>query len=142
MQSRSSQSAAMAITETETYQTMLARAHRRTGGVPPEGIVRHVLSVTHGGDWPVQRDALEAVLRRCALESAGLAVEVFPSLQMRLVCSRAPAQNSPLNACTRTRVCAPHEQARTPDAEKSETPKRPRNIRESLLLFYAQRQLN
>jgi len=34
--------------------------------VPPEQIVRHVLSVTHGGDWPVQRDALEAVLRRCA----------------------------------------------------------------------------
>ncbi len=27
---------------------------------------RHVLSVTQGGDWPVQRDALEAVLRRCA----------------------------------------------------------------------------
>jgi hypothetical protein len=28
--------------------------------------VRRVLSVTHGGDWPVQRDALDAVLRRCA----------------------------------------------------------------------------
>jgi hypothetical protein len=66
MQSRSSQSDAMAITESETYQTLLARAHRRTGGVPPERIVRHVLSVTHGGDWPVQRDALDAVLRRCA----------------------------------------------------------------------------
>jgi superfamily II DNA or RNA helicase len=66
MQSRSSQSEAMAITEGEAYQTLLARAHRRTGGVPPERIVRHVLSVTHGGDWPVQRDALEAVLRRCA----------------------------------------------------------------------------
>jgi len=66
MQSRSSQSEAIAITESETYQTLLARAHRRTGGVPPERIVRHVLSVTHGGDWPVQRDALDAVLRRCA----------------------------------------------------------------------------
>ncbi|MBI3047738.1 MAG: DEAD/DEAH box helicase [Acidobacteria bacterium] len=57
---------AIAITESETYQTLLARAHRRTGGVPPESIVRHVLSVTHGGDWPVQHDALDAVLRRCA----------------------------------------------------------------------------
>ena len=57
---------AIAITQSETYQTLLARAHRRTGGVPPERLVRHVLSVTHGGDWPVQRDALDAVLRRCA----------------------------------------------------------------------------
>jgi hypothetical protein len=28
--------------------------------------VRHVLAVTHEGGWPVQRDALDAVLRRCA----------------------------------------------------------------------------
>jgi hypothetical protein len=47
-------------------QTLLTRAHRRTGGVPPERIVRHVLSVTQGGDWSIQRDALDAVLRRCA----------------------------------------------------------------------------
>src|SRR6266851_1608538 len=66
MQNRSSQPEPIAITESETYQTLLARAHRRTGGVPPESIVRHVLSVTHGGDWPIQRDALDAVLRRCA----------------------------------------------------------------------------
>src|ERR1700680_5099044 len=65
MQSRSSQPKAIAITESETYQTLLARAHRRTGGVPPESIVRHVLSVARGGDWPGQRDALDAVLRRC-----------------------------------------------------------------------------
>ena len=66
MQSRSFQPEAIAITESETYQTLLARAQRRTGGVPAERIVRHILSVTHGGDWPVQRDALDAVLRRCA----------------------------------------------------------------------------
>ena len=57
---------AIAITESETYQTLLARAHRRTGDVPPDRIVRLVLSATQGGDWPVQRDALDAVLRRCA----------------------------------------------------------------------------
>src|SRR6266545_7333356 len=66
MQSRSALSDEVATTETETYQTLLARAHRRTAGVPPESIVLHVLSVTQGGDWPVQRDALDAVLRRCA----------------------------------------------------------------------------
>jgi hypothetical protein len=66
MQSRSSPLDAVAITESEAYQALLARAHRRTGRVPPESIVRHVLSVTQGGDWPVQRDALDAVLRRCA----------------------------------------------------------------------------
>ncbi|MGH9373549.1 MAG: SWIM zinc finger family protein, partial [Vicinamibacterales bacterium] len=57
---------AIAITESETYQMLLARAQRRTGAVPSESIVRHVLSITQGGDWPVQRDALDAVLRRCA----------------------------------------------------------------------------
>jgi hypothetical protein len=66
MLSRSSQSDAVATTESETHQTLLARAHRRTGGLPPETIVHHVLSVTHGGDWPVRRDALDAVTRRCA----------------------------------------------------------------------------
>lgn len=60
------QNEATVITETEAYQTLLARAHRRTGSIPPESLVRHVLSVTDGGDWPVQRDAFEAALRRCA----------------------------------------------------------------------------
>jgi hypothetical protein len=57
---------AITVTESESYQMLLARAQRRTGAVPPASIVRHVLSVTQGGDWPVQRDAIEAVLRRCA----------------------------------------------------------------------------
>jgi SNF2-related domain len=56
--------------ETEAYQTLLARARRRTGRVPPELIARHILSVTRGGDWPVQRDALEALLRRFAFGRA------------------------------------------------------------------------
>ena len=48
--------------EAEANQILLARAHRKTGRVPPEMVVRHVLSVTRGGDWPVQRDALEALI--------------------------------------------------------------------------------
>jgi len=55
-----------AIADSETYQALLARAQRRTGAVAPQIIVRHVISVTQGGDWPVQRDAIDAVLRRCA----------------------------------------------------------------------------
>src|SRR2546428_7518798 len=70
MQSPTSHSEVIALTESETYQTLLARAHRRTGGVPAESIVRKVLSVTRGGDWPVQRDALEAVRRRLAFALA------------------------------------------------------------------------
>ena len=66
MQSRSSHPEPIAIAEREAYQTLLARARRRTGGVPADRIVRQVLWVTRGGDWPIQRDALEAVLRRCA----------------------------------------------------------------------------
>jgi hypothetical protein len=54
------------MTESESHQTLLARARRRTGRIAPERIVRHVLSVARGGDWAVRRDALEAVLRRCA----------------------------------------------------------------------------
>jgi superfamily II DNA or RNA helicase len=65
MNSRSSPEA-IAIAESETYQALLARAHRRTGRIPVEWIVPHVLSVTRGGDWPVHRDGLDAVLRRCA----------------------------------------------------------------------------
>jgi len=66
MPRRSTESDSSAVTGSETYHTLLARAQRRTGGVLPERIVRHVLSVTQDGDWPVRRDALDAVLRRCA----------------------------------------------------------------------------
>jgi len=65
--------------ETEAYQTLLARAHRKTGRVPADLIVRHILSVTRGGDWPVQRDALEALLRRFASGKAdGLQIVARP----------------------------------------------------------------
>src|SRR2546428_538754 len=40
--------------EVEAYQALLARAHRKTGAVPPELVVRHILAVTARGDWPAQ----------------------------------------------------------------------------------------
>ena len=56
-----------AVPETEAYQTLLVRAHsadrRCTAG---DDRLARAVAVTAGGDWPVQRDALDAVLRRCA----------------------------------------------------------------------------
>jgi Arc/MetJ family transcription regulator len=43
MPRRSPPPGAIAATESETYRTLLARAQRRTGSVPPESIVRHVV---------------------------------------------------------------------------------------------------
>src|SRR5688572_29485379 len=67
-------------TDAEAYQTLLARAHRKTGALPSELIVRHILSVTDGADWPVQREALEALLRRVAFgKSDGLQIISRPA---------------------------------------------------------------
>ncbi len=52
------------LTESEAFHALLLMAERRTGRIPAEFIVRHVLSVTANAGWPVQRGALEAVLRR------------------------------------------------------------------------------
>jgi len=62
--------AAATMIEVEAYQALLARAHRKTGAVPPELMVRHILAVTAGADWPVRREALEALLRRVAFGKA------------------------------------------------------------------------
>jgi hypothetical protein len=52
------------LADDEAYQILLARAYRKTGAVPPELVVRHIMAVTAEGDWPVRREALEASLRR------------------------------------------------------------------------------
>src|SRR5438874_888180 len=51
--------------DSETSRVLLSMAHRKTGRIPGDLLVRHVLSVTAGGDWPLRRGAMEAVLRRC-----------------------------------------------------------------------------
>ncbi|HVR73701.1 MAG TPA: SWIM zinc finger family protein, partial [Planctomycetota bacterium] len=52
--------------ETEAYSVLLSRAERKTGTIPSQILVRHILSITRGGGWPVQREAMEALLRRHA----------------------------------------------------------------------------
>ena len=50
--------------ETEAYQVLLAQVGRKTGAIPAPLLVKHVLTVTRDADWPVQREAMEALLRR------------------------------------------------------------------------------
>jgi len=52
------------LASTETYETLTAAARRRTGAIPHELFVRQALGAAPGGDWPVQRDGLEALVRR------------------------------------------------------------------------------
>ena len=66
--------------ESEAFQALLLLAERRTGRIPPDRLVRHVLSVTALAGWPVQRAALEAALRRLsAAKQDGLVVATAPS---------------------------------------------------------------
>ena len=80
-------------TEAEAYQTLLARAHRKTGAVPAELVVRHVLSVTGDADWPVRREALEALLRRIAFGKAdGLQIVSRPAAVRALIVTKKGTQ--------------------------------------------------
>jgi superfamily II DNA or RNA helicase len=57
--------------ETEASRVLLAMAHRKKGRIPCELLVNHVLKITAGGDWPLRRGAMEAVLRRCTSVEEG-----------------------------------------------------------------------
>ncbi len=63
-------SAAVAVStppdQTEAHRTLVSFAHGRTGEIPEDLLVRHVLRVTHEAEWPVKRAAMEAALRRFA----------------------------------------------------------------------------
>jgi len=52
------------IDQTEAYRALCDLARRRTGAIPTDLLVRQVLATTAGADWPVQRAAMEALLRR------------------------------------------------------------------------------
>ena len=52
------------LEDTEAFQTLLSLAHGKTESVPEELLVRHIMGITEGVDWPVRRAALEACLRR------------------------------------------------------------------------------
>ncbi len=50
--------------DTEGERVLRSLAHRKTGRIPIDLVVRHVIAVTTDGDWPVRRAAMEALLRR------------------------------------------------------------------------------
>jgi hypothetical protein len=50
----------------EAFDELCSIADGATEHVPAELLSEHVLEVTDGGDWPVQRAAMEAILRRLA----------------------------------------------------------------------------
>ncbi len=52
------------IEDLEAFQELRSRASGKLGNLPGDMVARHVLSVTTGADWPVQRAALEAIIRR------------------------------------------------------------------------------
>jgi superfamily II DNA or RNA helicase len=58
----------LAPEETEAYHVLMARVGKRAGKLPPEILVRHVLSCVPANEWPTRVEAMDAVLRR--LEAA------------------------------------------------------------------------
>ncbi len=52
------------IEDLEAFQELRSRVSGNLGGWPAEMVARHVLSVTTGADWPVQKAALDAIIRR------------------------------------------------------------------------------
>jgi len=55
-----------AMTESDTRVALLEMARGKTGSIPADLLVDQVIAVTVGGDWPVRREAMLAVLRRAA----------------------------------------------------------------------------
>ncbi|TDJ67090.1 MAG: hypothetical protein E2O39_15285, partial [Planctomycetota bacterium] len=54
----------LATEQAEAFAELTALAHRKSGKIPPELLARHVLATYGAAEWPVQRAAMEALLRR------------------------------------------------------------------------------
>jgi superfamily II DNA or RNA helicase len=68
------------VAETEAYHELMTRAGRRTGKIPTELMVRHVLECVPPHEWPTRVEAMDAVLRRLeAARKDSLRVEVRPA---------------------------------------------------------------
>ncbi len=55
---------AVPVEETEAYETLIGRVFKRTGKIPPESLVRHILANVPASEWPVRVEAMDALLRR------------------------------------------------------------------------------
>ena len=59
----------------EAFSVLQALAQRNTGPIPPDLLARHVLTLAADAGWPVQRAAMEAILRRVAAASPDKALD-------------------------------------------------------------------
>jgi hypothetical protein len=67
------------IEDAEAFETLVGRAVRRTGKVPPEVVARHVLAIVPASEWAVRVEAMDAILRRFeASREEKLRVEARP----------------------------------------------------------------
>ena len=85
------------VAETEAYQELMTRAGRRTGNIPADLTVRHVLACVPAHEWPTRAEALEAVLRRLeAARKDSLRVEARPAdgRHLGLYVTRRPGTGS------------------------------------------------
>ncbi len=66
--------------DSEAARVLRSLAHGKTGRIPSDLIVAHVMAVTSGAGWPVRRAAMEALLRRLRFaERDGLRVAARPA---------------------------------------------------------------
>ena len=94
------------VEETEAYHELMTRAGRRTGKIPPELMVRHVLACVPPHEWPTRVEAMDAVLRR--LESARK-----DKLARRVAAGGGPAARAVRHPATRLGLAAlSHDAAR------------------------------
>ena len=85
------------VEETEAYQELMTRAGRRTGDIPADLMVRHVLECVPPHEWPTRVEALDAVLRRLdAARKDSLRVEARPAdgRHLGLYVTRRPGAGS------------------------------------------------
>jgi superfamily II DNA or RNA helicase len=69
----------VAVEESEAYHELMTRAGRRTGKLPADMMVRHVLACVPPHEWPTRVEAMDAVLRRLeAARKDSLRVEARP----------------------------------------------------------------
>ena len=69
------------VEETEAYLELTTRAGRRTGDIPADLMVRHVLACVPPHEWPTRVEAMDAVLRRLdAARKDSLRVEARPRM--------------------------------------------------------------
>ncbi len=68
------------VEETEAYQVLISRVGRRTGKIPADLMVRHVLGCVPPHEWPTRIEAMDAVIRRIeAARKDSLRIESRPA---------------------------------------------------------------